>query len=202
MLQLDHIAIAGETLSLATEHVEKALGLPMQKGGEHAVFNTHNTLIGIQDSLYIEAIAINPDAPAPSRPRWFDLDRFEGEPRLSNWICRTDDIEAIVEKFPEAGEPVELQRGDLRWRMAVPPSGILPFDNLFPALIQWDVDETPPARLGESAARLTELVISHPWVSALEAMLKPVLNDKRLRFEAGPAKLSAAFETAEGVRYL
>ena len=92
MLELDHLAVSGATLEAARAAVEDALGVPMQPGGEHDVFHTHNTLLGLEDGLYLEAIAINPAAPTPDRPRWFDLDRFEGSARLSNWICRTDDI--------------------------------------------------------------------------------------------------------------
>ena len=202
MLQLDHLAVAGADLAAAQAHVETALGVPMQAGGEHDVFHTHNALLGLQDALYLEAIAANPGAPAPTRPRWFDLDRFEGGPRLTNWICRTDDLDAAVARFEEAGMPVSLRRGDLRWRMAVPASGILPFDNLFPALIQWEGEETPPSRLQQSAVRLTRLTIQHPWIEALKSMLAPVLADDRLQFEAGPAGLSASFETPDGVRSL
>ena len=202
MLQLDHVAVAAQSLSVARDHVETALGVPLQAGGVHDVFATHNALLGLGDGLYLEAIAANPEAGTPDRPRWFDLDRFEGPPRLTNWICRTDDIEAAVEMFPEAGEPVALSRGDLRWRMAVPPSGILPFDNLFPALIQWDVAETPADRLTQQGAHLQDLVVSHPWASALEALLRPVLTDARVQFQTGPAALKARFMTADGLRDL
>lgn len=198
MLQLDHLAVSGETLEAAKRHTEEQLGARLQPGGAHAVFHSHNALLGLDDGLYLEAIAANPEAPLPMRPRWFDLDRFEGAPRLTNWICRTDDLDAAVTRFEEAGTPVALSRGDLRWRMAVPASGILPFDNLFPALMQWDVNETPSARLGSCGLRLKRLVVQHPWVKALEAMLGPVLEDARVQFVEGPAHLGAVFETPEG----
>lgn len=201
-LEFDHVAVAGETLEVARAHVETSLGLEMKNGGQHAVFHTHNAVMGLSDGLYLEAISVDPSAPAPSRPRWFDLDRFEGRPRLTNWICRTDDIEAAVERFEEAGLPVALQRGEMRWRMAVPASGILPFDNLFPALIQWDVDVTPAALLPASGATLRTLTVSHPWAKALEAMLAPVLEDARIVFDEGPASLSATFATPHGERML
>ena len=95
-LELDHIAVAGETLQQATDHVAHSLDVAMQTGGEHAVFHTHNTLSGLGDGLYLEAIAINPDAPDPDRARWFDLDHFSGAARLTNWICRCDDMDALL----------------------------------------------------------------------------------------------------------
>ena len=199
MIAFDHIAVAGETLAAATAHAEAALGVPLQKGGEHAVFHTHNTLLGLEDGLYLEAIAINPDAPLPDRARWFDLDRFEGQPRLTNWICRCDDLDATLAALPDGfGAPINLQRGDLRWRMAVPRSGVLPYDNCAPALIEWIGDAHPASRLTQQGCTLTALEIHHPQAAALGAMLAPVLSDARISFHTGGAALKAAFTTPNG----
>ncbi|MEM9968968.1 MAG: VOC family protein [Pseudomonadota bacterium] len=194
-MQLDHLAVAGLTLDGATAHAEQALGLPLELGGEHAVFHTHNALLGLADGLYLEAIAVNPAAPAPGRARWFDLDRFQGAPRLSNWICRCTDLDATLASLPEGfGTPVDLKRGDLRWRMAVPEDGILPFDNCAPALMAWEGATHPAQRLRTSDARLKTLTVSHPQAATLRDMLAPHFVDARLRFETGPAKLIAAFD--------
>lgn len=203
MIELDHIAVAGDSLTEATAHCEAALGVSLQKGGEHAVFHTHNTLLGLADGLYLEAIAINPTAPKPDRPRWFDLDRFAGPARLTNWICRCDDLDAMLAVLPGGfGVPVSLERGDLRWRMAVPDSGVLPFDNCAPALMEWDSDAHPAARLMGSGCRLTQLKVSHPEAAALEDMLAPLLKDARIRFTAGAAGLQASFDTERGGKLL
>ncbi len=202
-MELDHIAVAGETLAAATAHVEAALGVSMQQGGEHAVFHTHNTLLGLEDGLYLEAIAINPAAATPDRPRWFDLDRFAGPARLTNWICRCDDLDATLAALPEGyGAPVSLQRGDLRWRMAVPASGVLPFENCAPALIEWEGDVHPAARLSPSGARLSTLIVTHPDAEALSAILAPFLTDNRVCFETGTPRLDACFEIAGAAREL
>lgn len=199
MITFDHVAVAGETLAAATDYAQSALGVPLQQGGEHAVFHTHNTLLGLEDGLYFEAIAINPDAPTPDRARWFDLDNFAGAARLTNWICRCDDLEAVLADLPEGfGEPVDLQRGDLRWRMAVPTSGILPYDNCAPALIEWIGDAHPAAGLTQQGCRLTSLQVHHPNAPALGALLAPILSDARISFHPGPARLVAGFDTPQG----
>ena len=123
---MDHIAVAATTLEEGREAVEDALGVVLQSGGQHEHYGTHNLLLGLEDGLYLEVIAIDPDAPVPTYPRWFDLDRFEGRARPHIWICRTNDLASAVSRFPEAGLPVSLERGDLRWQMAVPSTGILP----------------------------------------------------------------------------
>lgn len=203
MLAFDHIAISGDTLEAATAHVEDALGVRLQAGGEHAVFHTHNTLLGLEDGLYLEAIAINPCAPAPDRPRWFDLDRFTGAPRLTNWICRSDDLDADLAAVPhDLGAPVDLQRGDLRWRMAVPASGMLPFDNRAPALIQWQSTPHPAERLTPSGCRLRALTVTHPEARTLQDSLSDLLADARISFETGESGLHAEFDTPHGTRTL
>lgn len=201
-MDLDHLAVAGQTLADARASVEDALGVPMQPGGQHAVFATHNALLGLEDGLYLEAIAIDPGQPAPQRPRWFDLDRFEGAPRVSNWICRTDDMAELAQCPDGAGMPVDLARGDLRWQMAVPADGILPFDNIWPALIRWQGTQHPAQMLAPSGVRLTRLVLAHPDAAGLGAALARVFADDRIAVEAGAPALRAEFATPHGVRAL
>lgn len=201
MMELDHVAVSGETLDEARSFVEDALGVPMQPGGEHAVFHTHNALLALEDGLYLEAIAVNPAAPAPERPRWFGLDRFRGRPKLTNWICRVDNLSEIIEKIGiDFGHPVDLQRGELRWQMAVPDSGILPFDNCAPALISWQTDVHPASRLTPRGVRLRRLVVYHPQAGLLWDHLRPHLADPRIAVETGSPGYDAVFETPHGER--
>lgn len=199
---LDHVAVAAETLSEGQAAVENALGVSLQPGGQHAHFATHNMLLGLEDGLYLEVIAADPAAPEPSYPRWFDLDRFSGVPRLTNWICRVPDLSQLVKRLPQSGLPVALARGNLRWQMAVPRDGILPYDNCFPALIEWQSSPHPATRLATSGCRLRRLTICHPEADALQAELGPHFEDDRVHFETGETALQAEFDTPHGVRVL
>jgi hypothetical protein len=112
---------------------------------------------------YFELIAIEPGAPGPAQPRWFDLDNFAGPTRATTWICRCDDLDAALAAAPPGtGTPWALERGDLRWRMAVPADGKLPFDGLFPALIEWEGTAHPAPRLPDRGVRLTALELHSP----------------------------------------
>jgi Glyoxalase-like domain len=203
MMELDHVAVAGETLAAAQAHVEAALEVSLQQGGEHDVFFTHNMLLGLEEGLYLEAIAINPDGAVPKRARWFDLDRFSGAARLSNWICRCTDLDATLAALPDGfGAPVSLQRGDLRWRMAVPESGILPYDNCAPALIEWEGAVHPAARLDQKGCRMTGLTVRHPQAAELAQLLAPHLQGALVAFETGSAGLEARFDVAGQARVL
>jgi hypothetical protein len=200
-MELDHLAVAATTLDEAADAIETALGVSMQPGGQHQMFGTHNRLLGLEGGVYLEAIAIDPSAADPGRGRWFDLDAFEGPARLSNWICRTPDIGAALGALPEGlGSPVQLSRGDLRWRMAVPESGRLPYDNIFPALIQWQGSLHPGSMLAPSGCFLQRLVVAHPDAHALRAAVP--LHDDRVVFEVGTVALMAEFGTPHGMRVL
>ena len=202
MIEFDHLAVAANSLEEGQAHVEEVLGVAMQPGGQHAHFGTHNLLLGLEDGLYLEVISIDPRAPKPACPRWFDLDRFNGDPRITNWICRTNDISGAVLSFPGAGQPVALARGDLRWQMAVPDDGILPFDGAFPALIEWSGTAHPAQRLAASGCRLERLTIRHPDAGALQRDLSPALRDDRIAFETGTAGFAAEITTPHGRRVL
>lgn len=198
-LVLDHIAVLGESLAEATSHAERALGQPLSPGGEHARFGTHNQVIGLAPGLYLEAIAIDPSAPVPEGPRWFGLDHFSGPPRLDKWICGVADLDAALEAFPMAGRAVALERGSLRWRMAVPEDGILPFDGLFPALIEWQSPVPPGRALSASGLTLEALTVSHPEAPRLEALLAPHLDAPLVRFaQAEHSGLSARVGRPDG----
>lgn len=203
MLSLDHIAISARSLDEGVAHVEAALGVPMAGGGQHPHMATHNRLLGLGD-LYLEVIAADPAAPRPAWPRWFDLDRFSGPPRLTNWICRTDDLDAALAAAPAGtGTPVSLQRGDYRWRMAVPADGILPFDNVYPALIEWQGELHPARALPDHGVRLLALELFHPLADRLGSALTGLLADPRLRLFTSPySAMRAVFSTPQGVRVL
>ncbi|WP_101067368.1 VOC family protein [Roseovarius salinarum] len=202
MLALDHLAVAAQTLEAGRETVESALGVQLQPGGSHPHFGTHNMLLGLGDGLYLEVIAIDPEAPPPGQPRWFGLDRFAGPPRLTNWICRTGDMRDALAHWPEAGRPTALARGDLRWQMAVPDDGLLPFDGLFPALIEWQCAEHPAQRLPDAGCRLVRLTLHHPRAERLAALLQPGLADARVAVLPGAPCLRAEIETPYGLRVL
>lgn len=200
---LDHIAVLGETLEEATVHAETALGLPLLPGGKHEHYATHNRLLGLGDGIYLEAIATDPAAPPKHYPRWFGLDRFSGFARLDKWVCRVDDLEAALKQLPMAGQPVRLNRGPLDWSMAVPADGQLPFDGLFPALIQWHSAVPPGASMDTGGPILETLTVTHPQAADLDDLLRRLLSDNRIRFrtDTKPALL-AEFTTTDGRKVL
>ncbi len=202
-LRLDHLAISAATLAEGVAWVEERLGVALAGGGQHPHMGTHNRLLGLGD-VYLEVIAIDPEAPRPTWPRWFDLDHFAGPPRLTNWIAQSDDLGRDLALCPPGtGTPVALSRGDLRWTMAVPGDGCLPFDGAFPALIAWDGAAHPSQRLPDVGVRLDLLEIAHPQASALRLALAGLMADPRVTLIDGPQKaMRARFATPHGPRWI
>jgi len=195
----DHLVLACETLEAGAAQAEAALGVPMEPGGTHRVFGTHNRLLSLGPGAYLEAIAVDPQAPPPGRPRWFDLDRFAGPPRLTAWVVRVPDLAAASAAGIAPGEILDLERGRTRWRMAVPPDGVLPRDGLHPAAIEWRGPH-PADALVDRGCRLARLVLRHPRPAALAAL--PGADDPRVIVEHGPPGLSARIDTPAGPSWL
>lgn len=204
MLELDHLAVAAENLAEGVAAVEAALGVTLAQGGEHVAMGTHNRLLHLGDGVYLEVIAVNPEAKGPGRPRWFDLDRFSGAPRLNNWIVRCDDLDAALAGAPEGtGTPIAFERGDLRWKMAVPDDGVLPFDGAHPAVIEWQAGRHPAEVLSDVGCRLVSLVVQTPEAAALRRALGGRLDDPRVSVVEGPVKaLRAEIDTPAGRKVL
>lgn len=201
----DHLVVAARTLDEGAAYVEAVLGLKLVPGGQHALMGTHNLLLGMGESDYLEVIAIDPEAQNPDWPRWYSLDRFGGAPKLTNWACRTDDLEAALEAAPPGtGTPVDLARGDLTWAMGIPPSGDLPFDNMTPALLEWAPGGPHPCqRLPDSGARLVRLDVFHPMADRLTGAFPALRNLAQVDIRTGPEpRLIATIATPFGTRVL
>jgi hypothetical protein len=202
-MDLDHLAVSAADLGDGTAAVESALGVALSAGGEHPLMGTHIRLLSLGPDEYLEVIAINPGAPSPGRPRWFDLVHFSGPPRLTNWVARCGDLGRQLAVSPAGtGTAHDLARGDYRWRMAIPEDGRLPFDGTFPALIEWQ-GAHPAAKLPDAGCRLRRLTLVHPRADALRAALEGQISDPRIVLEQGPAvTFQAEIATPHGLRLL
>jgi hypothetical protein len=195
----DHLVVTAPTLDEGAAWLEARLGLPLAPGGRHPAMGTHNRLLSLGPDAYLEVIAIDPDAPGPSHPRWFDIDNYGGQIRLANWVIRCDNVNDALGLAPaRSGVPRPFARGDLRWQMAVPDTGRLPFDSTFPALIAWEGGAHPAPRLPDHGVRLGALTLRHPRAEALRAALAPLIADPRLTLEPGAPGLSARLDTPAG----
>ena len=210
MLQLDHITVAADNLAAGVAYAEAALGVKIPYGGAHPLMGTHNHLLRLGDSLFLEIIAPDPAAGPLSRRRWFGLDdpavraELAVGPRLATWVVATYDIEASLRELPQArGPAVTVTRGELSWLMSVPPDGAMPFGGAFPTLIQWPHGPHPASRMPDLGCSLAYLEIAHPDAAEISRSLQPRFSDARVRFvTAARPSLSATIRTPRGERPL
>ena len=203
MLTLDHIAIACETLEEGVDYVETVLGVPMAGGGKHPLFGTHNRLLGLGE-IYLEVIAVDPITGTVPRCRWFDLDRFCGPPRLTNWICKTNEVTTDLSRaLAGTGPMVEVSREDLKWHITVPENGRLPLDGCAPALIDWGDFPSPATRLPDQGCGLRRLKITHPESDKLQQFTQDRLKDPRVVVEpAEQPSFEVQIDTPWGMKCL
>lgn len=176
---LDHLTVTAPTLAAGAEFVAQALGVTPQPGGEHPRMGTHNLLLRLGDSLFLEVIAANPNVPAPGRPRWFGLDGLGADslPVLAAWVARTADIHASAACTEALGNIEPMSRGDLDWVITIPADGSLPLAGGAPALIEWQVDSHPASRLQDYGLVLAKLEVFHPEPQRCARMLSSLEFD-------------------------
>ncbi|WP_043800686.1 VOC family protein [Deinococcus gobiensis] len=200
---LDHLVVAARTLAEGRAWLEGRLGVPLAPGGEHETFGTHNALLSLGGTSYLEVIAVNPGASAPARARWFGLDtpemreRLEDGPALVHWVARVPELDA-AQDYPE-GEVLELSRGENRWALTVPPDGSLPQGGVAPSLIAWHTP-APPTRLPASGVTLATLRLGTPQPTELRAALDRLgfVGEVEV-YEAPQPELGAQLDTPGGV---
>ena len=203
-LALDHLVVVARNLAEGTTYVEAVLGVKMSAGGKHPKMGTHNRLLSLGPSVYLEVIAIDPAAQKPGHRRWFNLDAYNGAPRMMNWVCQTDEIDlALKDAPPGSGTPMHQTRGDFEWHMAVPEFGRLPFDDASPALISWGSGPHPASRLPDHGFRIARLDVFHPRARDLLKEFPALHRINQASVREGPEKrLIATISTPEGNRVL
>lgn len=210
--EVDHLVVVAVTLEQGAAWCETTLGAMPGPGGKHALFGTHNRLMKVESegfpAVYLEIIAIDPEAPAPARPRWFGLDEAATRERLArrgpgllHVVARTAALDArlaaLAAEGIDAGEALAAARqsgeGLLQWRIAVRPDGRLLHGGALPTLIEWRGPH-PTRAMAPSPVRLRELTLGglpQPAVAALG------LGGVRFVAQSPPA-LRAAFDTPRG----
>jgi len=209
-LTLDHLAIAAARLGEGIDFVEETLGVRMPLGGKHPIMNTHNAVMRLADGLYLEVIAVDPEAGPAQRPRWFGLDDHKLQARLAAegpclvaWIVRSDDLAATLQASGgELGEALAMTRGTMAWQIGVTPNGLPPLSGLLPVAIQWPVGEHPTQRMPDSGVRFGGLTLRLPKPETLRSVLARIGADRLADikpYRRGAPALEATFIRPNGL---
>lgn len=203
--KLDHLVVVAPSLAHGADFVEQALGVRPGPGRQHPHMGTHNLLLSLGDSAYLEVVAVDPDAPSPGRPRWFGLDARPTAPaaHLAAWVANTDDIHALA--GAELGAVEQMAREGQTWLMTVTPDGQPPLSGAAPLLIQRASAIHPASRLPDLGLRLRRLHLRHPDPAPLARVLARIGLAEADCVRVAPAavcRLAAEIDTPAGLRML
>ncbi|MBA3479553.1 MAG: VOC family protein [Lautropia sp.] len=182
-LALDHLVVAARSLDEGEAWLAQRIGQPLAAGGAHPGFGTHNRLLRLGASSYLELIA--PDPAQAVRRQLFGLDQapvakaLAAGPVLLHVVFRVLAPATLEEVLPrlayDPGLPTAMTRGELRWRMTVLAGGGLAGGGLLPTIIDWGNAAHPCTRLPESGVTLDALRLAGPRavIAAFPAMSPP-----------------------------
>ncbi|MEL6582891.1 MAG: VOC family protein [Pseudomonadota bacterium] len=204
-MRLDHLVVGAATLKEGTRWMSELLDCPPVGSGKHADMSTHNALWRI-GSAYLEVIAIDPDAPALSSPRWYGLDqpetreRLAEHPRLLTWVVEPATLEEMQALMPfETGKARTFSRDTLSWRLTVPDDGLPPLHGTQPTLIAWDEgSQSPGVSLEDQGLQLDHIALGTD--PKLFDMIEGMERDFELTRSVITPNLTATITRADGVK--
>ena len=205
--KIDHFAIGSSSLAAGVTSLRKSLGVEVPQGSKHDLMSTHNCVMQSGNESFLELIAVDPDAPAPGRTRWFTLDdpktttRLAERPRALCWVVSTDNLDETVASSPvDLGEIVTFVRGDRSWRLTVPADGHLPENALLPAFIEWSPGPHPSTGQQDLGVMLNRVLLTHPKPGSISDKLAKLKVDHLATVsQAAEATLSFELTTPGGI---
>ena len=206
---IDHIVIGAANLEKATKKVEGLIKTKFSTSGKHSLMATHNRLVRLQNSAYMEIIAIDPSASFPKsctrEKRWFSLDSNKTKRRLSLapqplcWVVAVNNIEQTASNCGyEPGRITEMSRGDFRWKLTVPDSGELSEGGVLPVLIEWPKGKNPADVMPKNNLVLKQITLFHPSPNFIEHILSAMGISGPIKIKLGKPEIQFTFKTPNG----
>lgn len=211
MLQLDHLTVIAPTLAAGVAHVRACLDLDVPFGQRHAYMGTHNHLLQLGDSVYLEIIAVDPTAERPRRARWFGLDEpnnvqadWDAGRRLRGWVARTHDIDRVLARDAAIfGTKVALPPAAPTFHFAIPDDGRLPLDGAAPSIIDRLGQPRAMTSIADLGARLRSYTLEHPDPPTVSALYDRWHVDRAPQVDPGDRlRYRAQVMTSTGLREL
>ena len=166
MHKLDHIVFGSYTLEEGTEFVENILQTKLSDIGYHKEMGTHNRVIRISETIYLEVIAIDPKITNLNNRKWFNLDnpnlqsKLKKLPQIIGYVIEYKDI-----RMSKYYDPFfEVSRSNYKWQFAMPTHKNNIVDSeiirtgIIPSLISWK-SEKPVYKMKKNQFELIRLDI-------------------------------------------
>jgi hypothetical protein len=202
LAKVDHLVYATPDLARGIAEIHQLIGVQPTMGGSHPGRGTHNALVSLGPTSYLEIIAPDPEQMALARGRSFGLDTLRTS-KLVTWAAKATDLEELNNKVGQDGISFgEIKSGsrrrpdgvELSWRFTDPAMTI--GDGIVPFFIDWGRSPNP-AGTAAQGARLVSLRAEHPAPEPIRRMLSALGLDVPL--ERGPvAQLVAVIDGPRG----
>jgi hypothetical protein len=210
-LSPDHLVYAAPDLEEAVDSLSELLGVRASAGGQHPN-GTHNALLALNRSCYLEVIAPDPKQRQGQEAQQlaFGLNDLQ-HGKLVTWAVLAPSLEEVTQASQAAGyDPGVVVEGgrtrldgvQLSWRSTKRPeaqeSWPPPGDGLVPFLIEWGEGTPHPATTSAQGTRLLELSLFHPRPADVQPMLAALHIDILVAAGSAPA-IRAKLETPNGI---
>lgn len=211
MIELDHLVIVAPSLAEGVAHVRASLGLDMPYGGAHPEMGTRNHLLRLGEDVFLEVIAVDPDAPPPRGPRWFGMADaaavradWEAGLRLRGFVARTRDLDGLLAAHGALlGRRTPVSRGERSWDFAVRDDGAWPEGGAVPPVIDWGERGSPAKDMPDLGARLRSFVLEHPDPASVRALHAAIGLTRGPDLRQGPVlRYRAGIATPAGLRVI
>jgi len=208
MLCLDHLTIIAPSLEEGVAHVRECLDLDLPYGRAHPEMGTHNHLLRLNASTYLEVIAVDPTAPEPSGPRWFGFDDpdavrsdWADGNRLRGWVARTDTIDKLLQNYGDLfGGTIKIGSQS---RFSLLPDGRLPLNGALPSVIDRAGLPTRSAAMIDHGAEITEFILEHPSAAEITSLFEKIGIKNAPHVQNGPKlRYVATIDTPGGSKKL
>ncbi len=211
MLTLDHLTVIAPTLAEGVAHVRACIGIDVPFGQRHAYMGTHNHLLQLGGTVYLEIVALDPAGTPPGRARWFGLDDqnavkadWDAGRRLRGWVARTDAIDAVLAGREHVfGRKISLPWREPTFDFAIPDDGSLPLDGAAPSLIDRRGKTRTMSTIADLGARLRSFSLLHPDADAIAQLYGELCIDRPPTVVQGDSlRYRAQIDTPAGMREL
>lgn len=172
--RVDHVILGVNDLERGIEELERLTGVRAVFGGAHPGRGTHNALISLGGSQYLEILAPNPKDEGPA---WIGELKSLTTLTPVGWAAHGEDLPALQKSLQSQGiqtgnvRPGERKKPDgsrLAWRTLELSSS----SDLLPFFIEWDAGSAHPSSTSPAGCKLTGFTLEDPAPDALRKTLQ------------------------------
>lgn len=179
---IDHIVIGVAELASAIDDFERQTGVRPEIGGEHPGRGTHNALVSLGGSTYLELIAAIPGADAPD----YEALRYLPKPIPILWAVGVEDVAAATSRLQTAGFTATAPEPGSR---KTPAGALLEWETFglesridaAPFFIHWLAGTPHPSTTSPTGCKLARFEITLPDPTSLERLRQALDLDVSLR---------------------